>query len=159
MKILRSMWINERIPDTWRHAIIIFFHKKLSGEELCELCDRSLELLKYFFAAYHTQGLGLFWIGFFKYRGGTKRDEQVGSSPGRSTIGKERQESVWQWYSKSILLAFPGCGTRGTRENRLTAPVLPSAPRSSAQLRLPLHQLDILHDRLRPPTTRLPIAL
>ncbi|KAK6728397.1 hypothetical protein RB195_005816 [Necator americanus] len=29
-KIIRSVWINERIPDSWRHAIIIPLHKKLS---------------------------------------------------------------------------------------------------------------------------------
>ncbi|KAK6764380.1 hypothetical protein RB195_024634 [Necator americanus] len=29
-KIIRSIWINERIPDSWRHAIIIPLHKKLS---------------------------------------------------------------------------------------------------------------------------------
>ncbi|KAK6764817.1 hypothetical protein RB195_024948 [Necator americanus] len=29
-KIIRSIWIDERIPDSWRHAIIIPLHKKLS---------------------------------------------------------------------------------------------------------------------------------
>ncbi|KAK6762512.1 hypothetical protein RB195_023294 [Necator americanus] len=28
--IIRSIWIDERIPDSWRHAIIIPLHKKLS---------------------------------------------------------------------------------------------------------------------------------
>ncbi|KAK6745939.1 hypothetical protein RB195_012197 [Necator americanus] len=28
--IIRSIWIGQRIPDSWRHAIIIPFHKKLS---------------------------------------------------------------------------------------------------------------------------------
>ncbi|KAK6729371.1 hypothetical protein RB195_006431 [Necator americanus] len=29
-KIIRSIWIDERIPDSWRHAIIIPLHKELS---------------------------------------------------------------------------------------------------------------------------------
>ncbi|KAK6728909.1 hypothetical protein RB195_006150 [Necator americanus] len=29
-KIIRSIWIDERIPDSWRHALIIPLHKKLS---------------------------------------------------------------------------------------------------------------------------------
>ncbi|KAK6743157.1 hypothetical protein RB195_010427 [Necator americanus] len=29
-KIIRSIWIDEKIPDSWRHAIIIPLHKKLS---------------------------------------------------------------------------------------------------------------------------------
>ncbi|KAK6735871.1 hypothetical protein RB195_018869 [Necator americanus] len=29
-KIIRSIWIDERIPESWRHAIIIPLHKKLS---------------------------------------------------------------------------------------------------------------------------------
>ncbi|KAK6756145.1 hypothetical protein RB195_014498 [Necator americanus] len=28
-KIFRSIWIDERIPDSWRHAVIIPLHKKL----------------------------------------------------------------------------------------------------------------------------------
>ncbi|KAK6756178.1 hypothetical protein RB195_014523 [Necator americanus] len=29
-KIIRSTWIDEKIPDSWRHATIIYLHKKLS---------------------------------------------------------------------------------------------------------------------------------
>ncbi|KAK6744493.1 hypothetical protein RB195_011296 [Necator americanus] len=32
-EIIRSIWIDERIPDSWRHAIIIPLHKKLSVTE------------------------------------------------------------------------------------------------------------------------------
>ncbi|KAK6754997.1 hypothetical protein RB195_013768 [Necator americanus] len=33
-KIIRSIWTDEIIPDSWRHAIIIPFHKSLSATEL-----------------------------------------------------------------------------------------------------------------------------
>ncbi|KAK6760388.1 hypothetical protein RB195_021743 [Necator americanus] len=47
-KLIHSIWIDERIPDSWRHAIIIPLHKKLfvtdprnyRGISLCVLCTR-----------------------------------------------------------------------------------------------------------------------
>ncbi|KAK6736729.1 hypothetical protein RB195_019434 [Necator americanus] len=59
-KIIRSIWADERMPDSWRHAIIIPLHKKLS---VTDPRDRLI-----------------------KHREETTRDEQAGFRSGRSTI-------------------------------------------------------------------------
>ncbi|KAK6763441.1 hypothetical protein RB195_023947 [Necator americanus] len=38
-RIILSMWIHERIPDSWRHAIIIPLHKKLSVTALRRIIE------------------------------------------------------------------------------------------------------------------------
>ncbi|KAK6733225.1 hypothetical protein RB195_017153 [Necator americanus] len=99
-KIIRSIWINERIPDSWRHAIIIpstrSYPSRTSGiieESLCmyKVLERWIILDR-----------------LIKHREETTRDEQAGFGPGRSTIDfvVRRVIEIWQRYSKPMQLAF-----------------------------------------------------
>ncbi|KAK6735985.1 hypothetical protein RB195_018946 [Necator americanus] len=100
-KIIRSISMDERIPDSWRHAIIIPLHKKLSVIEgiieeslCCVLCTRCWSALS--------------WTDSLNEE--TTRDEQAGFRPGRSTIDQvfivRRVIEIWQRYSKPTQLTF-----------------------------------------------------
>ncbi|KAK6762681.1 hypothetical protein RB195_023408 [Necator americanus] len=104
IKITRSIWIDERITDSWRHAIIIPFHKKLSVTDprnyrgissLCVMYEALERIILY---------------RLIKHREETTRDEQAGFRPGRSTIDQvfivRRVIEIWQRYSKPMQLAF-----------------------------------------------------
>ncbi|KAK6735679.1 hypothetical protein RB195_018732 [Necator americanus] len=54
-KIIRSIWIDERIPDLWKHAIIIPLHKKLSVKD-----PRNYRGI---FAACYVQDVGAHYLG------------------------------------------------------------------------------------------------
>ncbi|KAK6761316.1 hypothetical protein RB195_022396 [Necator americanus] len=103
-KIIRSIWIDGRIPDSWRHAIIIPLHKKLSVTEPGNY--RGISLLRVMYKVLERITLDL----LIKRREETKRDEQAGFRPGRSTIDQvfiiRRVIEIWQRYSKSMQLAF-----------------------------------------------------
>ncbi|KAK6761327.1 hypothetical protein RB195_022403 [Necator americanus] len=79
-KIIRLMWINERIPDWWRHAIIILLHKKLSVTDPRNY--RGISLLRVMYKVLER----IILDRLIKHREETTRDEQAGLRPGRSTI-------------------------------------------------------------------------
>ncbi|KAK6757252.1 hypothetical protein RB195_015212 [Necator americanus] len=79
-KIIRSIWINERIPDSWRHAIIIPLHKKLSAMDPRNY--RGISLLRVMYKVLKR----IILDRLIKHREETTRDEQAGFRPGRSTI-------------------------------------------------------------------------
>ncbi|KAK6749627.1 hypothetical protein RB195_001934 [Necator americanus] len=79
-KIIRSIWINERIPDSWRHAIIIPLHKKLSVTDPRNY--RGISLLRVMYKVLER----IILDRLIKHREETTRDEQAGFRPGRSTI-------------------------------------------------------------------------
>ncbi|KAK6758466.1 hypothetical protein RB195_015967 [Necator americanus] len=92
-KIIRLIRIDERIPDSWRHAIIIPLHKKLSVTDPRDY-----------------RGISIILDRLIKHREETTRDEQAGFRPGRSTIDQvfivRRVIEIWQRYSKPMQLAF-----------------------------------------------------
>ncbi|KAK6728223.1 hypothetical protein RB195_005708 [Necator americanus] len=79
-KIIRSIWIDERIPDSWRHAIIIPLHKKLSVTDPRNY--QGISLLRVMYKILER----IILDRLIKHREETTRDEQVGFPPGRSTI-------------------------------------------------------------------------
>ncbi|KAK6764167.1 hypothetical protein RB195_024476 [Necator americanus] len=79
-KIIRSIWINERLPDSWRHAIIIPLHKKLSVTDPRNY--RGISLLRLMYKVLER----IILDRLIKHREETTRDEQAGFRPGRSTI-------------------------------------------------------------------------
>ncbi|KAK6744474.1 hypothetical protein RB195_011280 [Necator americanus] len=101
-KIIRSIWIDERIPDSWRNAIIILLHKKLSVTDPRNY--RGISLLRVMYKVLERI------ILLIKHREETTRDEQAGFRPGRSTIDQvfivRREIEIWQRYSKPMQLAF-----------------------------------------------------
>ncbi|KAK6755870.1 hypothetical protein RB195_014328 [Necator americanus] len=78
--IIRSIWIDEKIPDSWRHAIIIPLHKKLSVTDPRNY--RGISLLRVMCKALER----IILDRLIKHREETTRDEQAGFCPGRSTI-------------------------------------------------------------------------
>ncbi|KAK6764228.1 hypothetical protein RB195_024515 [Necator americanus] len=103
-KIIRSIWINERIPDSWRHAIIIPLHKKLSVTDPRNY--RGISLLRVMYKVLER----IILDRLIKHREETTRDEQAGFRPGRSTIDQvfivRKVIEIWQRYSKPMQLAF-----------------------------------------------------
>ncbi|KAK6748125.1 hypothetical protein RB195_001008 [Necator americanus] len=103
-KIIRSIWINERIPDSWRHAIIIPLHKELSVTDPRNY--RGISLLRVMYKVLER----IILDRLIKHREETMRDEQAGFRPGRSTIDQVfivmRVIEIWQRYSKPMQLAF-----------------------------------------------------
>ncbi|KAK6735507.1 hypothetical protein RB195_018617 [Necator americanus] len=103
-KIIRSVWIDERTPDSWRHAIIIPLHKKLSVTDLRHY--QGISLLRVMYKVLHI----IFLNRLIKHREETTRDEQDGFRPGRSTIDQvfivRRVIEIWQRYSKPMQLAL-----------------------------------------------------
>ncbi|KAK6745274.1 hypothetical protein RB195_011786 [Necator americanus] len=79
-KIIRSIWIDERIPDSWRHAIIIPLHKKLSVTDPRNY--RGISLLRVMYKVLDR----IILDRFIKHREETTGDEQAGFHPGRSTM-------------------------------------------------------------------------
>ncbi|KAK6731057.1 hypothetical protein RB195_007491 [Necator americanus] len=79
-KIIRSIWINERISDSWRNAIIIPLHKKLSVMDARNY--RGISLLRVMYKVLER----IILDRLIKHREETTRDEQAGFRPGRSTI-------------------------------------------------------------------------
>ncbi|KAK6764872.1 hypothetical protein RB195_024987 [Necator americanus] len=103
-KIIRSTWIDERIPDSWRHAIIISFHKKLSVTDPRNY--RGISLLRVMYKVLERIILGR----LIKHREETTRDEEASFRPGRSTTDQvfivRRVIEILQRYSKPMQLAF-----------------------------------------------------
>ncbi|KAK6729652.1 hypothetical protein RB195_006600 [Necator americanus] len=103
-EIIRSIWIDERIPDSWRHAIIIPLHKKLSVTDPRNY--RGISLLRVMYKVLER----IILDRLIKHREETTRDEQAGFRPGRSTIDQvfivRRVIKIWQRYSKPMQLAF-----------------------------------------------------
>ncbi|KAK6764642.1 hypothetical protein RB195_024820 [Necator americanus] len=102
--IIRSIWADERILDSWRHAIIIPLHKKLSVTDPRNY--RGISLLRIMHEV-------LEWIildRLIKHCEETTRDEQAGFRLGQSTIDQVfivgRVIEIWQRYSRPIQLAF-----------------------------------------------------
>ncbi|KAK6743364.1 hypothetical protein RB195_010554 [Necator americanus] len=104
IKIIRSIWIDERIPDSWRHAIIIPLHKKLSLTDPRNY--RGISLLRVMYKVLER----IILDRLIKHREETTRDEQAGFRPGRSMIDQvlivRRVIEIWQRYSKPMQLAF-----------------------------------------------------
>ncbi|KAK6747550.1 hypothetical protein RB195_000631 [Necator americanus] len=103
-KIIRSMRIDKRIPGSWRHAIIIPLHKKLSVTDPRNY--RGISLLRVMYKVLERIILNR----LIKHRGEATRDEQAGFRPDLSTIDQvfilRRVTEIWQWYSKPMQLAF-----------------------------------------------------
>ncbi|KAK6757618.1 hypothetical protein RB195_015437 [Necator americanus] len=78
-KIIRSIWISERILDSWRHAIIIPLHKKLSVTDPRNY--RGISLLRVMYKVLER----IILDRLIKHREETTRDEQAGFRSGRST--------------------------------------------------------------------------
>ncbi|KAK6752544.1 hypothetical protein RB195_003768 [Necator americanus] len=103
-KIIRSIWIDEKIPDSWRHAIIILLHKKLSFTDPRNY--RGIPLLRVMYKVLER----IILDRLIKHREETTRDEQAGFRPCRSTIDQvfivRRVIEIWQRSSKPMQLAF-----------------------------------------------------
>ncbi|KAK6764639.1 hypothetical protein RB195_024818 [Necator americanus] len=103
-KIIPSIWADERIPDSWKHAIIIPLHKKLSFTNRRNY--RGISLLRIMYEVLER----IILDRLIKHREETTRDEQAGFPPGRSTIDQvfivRRVTEIWQRYSKPMQLAF-----------------------------------------------------
>ncbi|KAK6763728.1 hypothetical protein RB195_024163 [Necator americanus] len=97
-KIIRPIWIDERTPDSWRHAIIISLHKKLSVTDPRNY--RGISLLRVMYKVLER----IILDRLIKNREETTRDEQAGFRPGPSTIEQvfivKRVIEIWQRYSK-----------------------------------------------------------
>ena len=70
-KIIRSIWIDERIPDSWRYAIIIPPHKKLSVPDPRKY--RGISLLRVMYKVLEQ----IILDRLIKHREETTRDEQA----------------------------------------------------------------------------------
>ncbi|KAK6755796.1 hypothetical protein RB195_014283 [Necator americanus] len=84
-KITRSISIDEKIPDSWRHAIIVPLHKKLSVTEPSNY--HGISLLRVMYKYLERIILGR----LIRHREETTRDEQAGFCSGRSTIDQPLQ--------------------------------------------------------------------
>ncbi|KAK6734650.1 hypothetical protein RB195_018065 [Necator americanus] len=102
-KIICSIWIDERIADSWRH-VIIPLHKKLSVTDPRNY--RRILLLRVMYKVSER----IILDRLIKHREETTRDEQAGFRPGRSTIDQmlivRRVIEIWRRYSKPMQLAF-----------------------------------------------------
>ncbi|KAK6764071.1 hypothetical protein RB195_024411 [Necator americanus] len=103
-KIIHSIWIDERIPDSWRHAIIIPLHKKSYVTDPSNY--RGVFLLRVMYKVLER----IILDRLIKHHEETTRDEQAGFRPGRSTVDQvfivRRVIEIWQRYSKPMQLAF-----------------------------------------------------
>ncbi|KAK6736430.1 hypothetical protein RB195_019236 [Necator americanus] len=103
-KIIRSIWIDERIPDSWRHAIIIPLHKKLSVTDPRNY--RGISLLRVMYKVLER----IILDRLIKHREETMRDKQAGFRPGRSTIDQvfivKGVIEIWQRFSKPMQFEF-----------------------------------------------------
>ncbi|KAK6729694.1 hypothetical protein RB195_006628 [Necator americanus] len=81
-KIIHSIWIDEIIPDSWRHAIIIPLHKRLSVTDPRNY--RGISLLRVMYKVLEQ----IILDRLIKHGKETTRDEKAGFRPGRSTIDK-----------------------------------------------------------------------
>ncbi|KAK6727558.1 hypothetical protein RB195_005319 [Necator americanus] len=127
--IIRSIWIDERIPDSWRHAIIIPLHKKLSVTDPRNY--RGISLLRITYKVLER----IIVDRLIKHREETTHNEQVGFRPGRSTIVQvfivRRVIEIWQRCSEPMRLAFLDfevafdCPHRGRLLNALSADGVP----------------------------------
>ncbi|KAK6763707.1 hypothetical protein RB195_024147 [Necator americanus] len=103
-KIIRSILIDERMTDSWRHAIIITLHKKLSVMDPGNY--RGISLLHLMYKVLER----IIPDRPIKHREETTRNEQAGFRPGRSAIDQvfivRRMIEIWQRYSKPKQLAF-----------------------------------------------------
>ncbi|KAK6749724.1 hypothetical protein RB195_001996 [Necator americanus] len=103
-EIIRSIWIDERIPDSWKYAIIVPLHKKLSVTDPRNY--RGISLLRVMYKVLER----IILDRLIKHREETTRDEQAGFRPGRSTFDQvfnvRRVIEIWQRYSKPMQLAF-----------------------------------------------------
>ncbi|KAK6736616.1 hypothetical protein RB195_019360 [Necator americanus] len=103
-KIIPSIWIDERTPDSWRHAIITPLHKKLSVTDPRNY--RGISLLRGMYKVLER----IILDRFIKHREEITRDEQAGFRPGRSTIDQvfivRRVIEIWQRYSNPMQLDF-----------------------------------------------------
>ncbi|KAK6760993.1 hypothetical protein RB195_022170 [Necator americanus] len=103
-KVIRLIWIDKRIPDSWSHAIIIPLHKKLSVTDPRNY--RGISLLRVMYKVLER----IILDRLIKDREETTRDEQAGFRPGRSTIEQvfivRRVIEIWQRYSKPMQLTF-----------------------------------------------------
>ncbi|KAK6734264.1 hypothetical protein RB195_017815 [Necator americanus] len=79
-KNIRPIWIDERIPDSWRHAIIIPLHKKLTVTDPRNY--RGISLLRVMYEVLER----IILDRLNKHSEETTRDEQAGFRLGRSTI-------------------------------------------------------------------------
>ncbi|KAK6761960.1 hypothetical protein RB195_022888 [Necator americanus] len=75
-KIIRSIWIDERIPDSWRHANIIPLHKKLSVTD-----PRNYRGISSLLGMYKVLER-IIMDRLTKHREATTRDEKAGFHPG-----------------------------------------------------------------------------
>ncbi|KAK6759226.1 hypothetical protein RB195_021071 [Necator americanus] len=103
-EIIRSIWIDESIPDSWRHAIIIPLHKKLSVTDPRNY--RGISLLRVMYKVLER----IILDRLIKHREETTRDEQAGFRPSLSTIHQvfivRIVIEIWQRYSKPMQLTF-----------------------------------------------------
>ncbi|KAK6760859.1 hypothetical protein RB195_022070 [Necator americanus] len=103
-KVIRSMWIDERIPDSWRHAIIIPLHKKLSVTDPRNY--RGIYLLHVMYKVLER----IILDRLMKIREETTLDDKAGFRLGRSTIDQvfivRKVIEIWQQYSKPMQLVF-----------------------------------------------------
>ncbi|KAK6742627.1 hypothetical protein RB195_010094 [Necator americanus] len=79
-KIIRSLWIDERIPDSWKHAVIILLHKKLSVTEPRNY--RRVSLLHVMYKVLDR----IIPSRLIRHREETTGDEKAGFRPGRLKI-------------------------------------------------------------------------
>ncbi|KAK6766950.1 hypothetical protein RB195_026299 [Necator americanus] len=75
-KIIPSIWLDERTPESWRHAIIIPLHKKLSVTDPRNY--RGVSLLRVMYKVLER----IIPNRLINYREGTTRDEQADFRPG-----------------------------------------------------------------------------
>ncbi|KAK6736463.1 hypothetical protein RB195_019257 [Necator americanus] len=103
-KIIRSIWIDERIPDSWRHAIIIPLTKKLSVMDPRNY--RGISLLRVMYKVLER----IILDRLTRHREETKRYKQAGFRPGRSTIDQvlivKGVIEIWQRFSKPMQFEF-----------------------------------------------------
>ncbi|KAK6763340.1 hypothetical protein RB195_023878 [Necator americanus] len=129
-KIICSIWIDERIPDSWRHAIIIPLHKKLSVTDPRNY--RGISLLRVMYKLLER----IILDRLIKHREETTRDEQAGFRPSRSTIDQvfivRRVIEIWQRYSKPMQLTFLDIEAAFDSDGRETAP-RPSSQRAECR--------------------------
>ncbi|KAK6741252.1 hypothetical protein RB195_009233 [Necator americanus] len=78
-KIIRSIWIDKRIRDSWRHAIIVSLHKKVSVAEPSNY--RGISLLRIMYKVLER----IILDRVIRHREETTLDEEAGFRPGLST--------------------------------------------------------------------------
>ncbi|KAK6757022.1 hypothetical protein RB195_015074 [Necator americanus] len=88
INIIRSIWIDEGITDSWRHTIIIPVHKKLSVTDPRDYRGISLLCVMY------KELERIILNRLIKYREEATRDEQAGFRPGRQGQQNSSMSSV-----------------------------------------------------------------